>query len=395
MRQDRIYIGFLVFSMLAFVFSEWMKPKDINWSNDFTRTKSIPFATKILYNELETLFPNQDVLQNNEAMYYAEGLGDYDTNWLLVNSSIVLDEYETNIFLDKVSNGAHVFIAGILSGKIADTLNLEYESYIGQLDSLIRRDSLGLHLKSNQLGINKSWKHEPDATYQYFTSFDSTDTQILGFWGDDQPNFIRTDFGEGSIYLHSNPHLFTNYYLREPEYARYAFMALSHLPVKETVWDAYYKDGRPKALGPLAVILSTENLKQAWQLALVALFLFIIFKARRRQRVIPIIKALGNSTLEFTQTIGQLYLEQGSHQQILAKKVQFFLDYVKTHLRLDTTEINDQFKIDLSTRSGIPKNDIFKLFDLIELTSSASKISATQLKQVTDQIDHFYKQSQR
>lgn len=395
MRQDRIYIGFLMLSILAFIFSEWVKPKDIDWSNDFTRNKSIPFATKILYNELETLFPGQSILQNEESIYYADGIGDYHTNWLLINSSIGLDEYETNILLDKIADGAHVFIAGILSGELADTLNLEYDSYIGQLDSLIRRDSLALHLESSELGIHKSWKHEPDATYQYFTSYDSAHTEVLGFWGYDQPNFIRIDFGEGTIYLHTNPHLFTNYYLREPKYARYAFMALSHLPVKKTVWDAYYKDGRPKALGPLAVILSTENLKQAWQLALVALFLFMIFKARRRQRVIPIIKAPENSTLEFTQTIGQLYLEQGSHQQILAKKVQFFLDYVKKHLRLDTTEINDRFKIDLSTRSGIPKNDIFKLFDLIELTSSASKISATQLKQVTDQIDHFYKQSQR
>ena len=395
MKKDRIYIAFLIVSILAFIISEWMKPKEIDWSNDFTRNKSIPFATEILYDELNTLFPNQESIRNEESLYYAEELADQTSNWIFINSSITVDGFESKVILDKVAKGANVFIAGELSGKMADTLNVDYGSFYGRLDSLIRRDSLTVHLESDELAISQSWKHEPDATYEYFSSYDSANTEVLGFWGIEEPNFIRTNFGEGAIYLHSNPHLFTNYYLREPQYATYAFSVLSHLPEKETVWDSYYKDGRPTAAGPLSVILSTENLKQAWQLSLVALFLFMIFKARRRQRVIPIIKAPENSTLEFTKTIGMLYLEQGSHQQILTKKVQFFLDYIKTHLRLDTSSINDQLKTDLASRSGIPKQDILKLFDLIDLTSNNSKISAGQLKQVTDHIDQFYKQSQR
>ena len=395
MRKDRVYIGFLMLAILAFIFSEIMKPEEVDWSNDFTRDKTIPFATKILYNELETLFPEQSILLNDEDLYYAEEMGSKTANWLFINSGLYMDEFETDILLDKVAKGADVFVAGMLSGFIADTLNLDYGSYLGSLDSLISRDSLSLHLKSDELGITQTWKHEPDATYDFFTSYDTLNTQILGFWGAKQPNFIRTEFGNGSIYLHTNPHLFTNYYLREPDYATYAFAILSHLPVRETVWDSYYKDGKPRGSSPLSVILNIENLKQAWQLALLSLFLFMIFKARRRQRVIPILKTPENSTLEFTQTIGMLYLEQGSHQQMLAKKVQFFLDYIKTNLRLDTTSINERFKIDLSMRSGVPKNDILKLFDLIDLTTNTKKLTGAQLKQVTDSIDQFYKQSQR
>ena len=395
MKQDRIYIAFLFFAILAFVISELMKPEPVDWSNDFTRSKPIPFATKILFDEIDTLFPNQEIIRNEESIYYADVLAEPQSNWIFINSSITLDEFETEILLEKVASGANIFIGGAVSGKIADTLNVEYESYYGNLDSLIRRDSLVLNIESSEFSLTQSWKHDPDATYSFFTSYDSSRTEVLGFWSAEQPNFLRTDFKKGAFYLHSNPYLFTNYYLREPDYAKYAFTVLSHLPEKETVWDSYYKDGRPTASGPLAVLLNTEYLKQAWQLFVVALFLFMMFKARRRQRIIPIINAPENSTLEFTQTIGQLYLEQGSHQQILTKKVQFFLDYIKSHLRLDTSDIDDRFKVDLASRSGIPQQNIFKLFDLIDLTGNSTRISAKQLKQVTDSIDQFYKQSQR
>ena len=121
----------------------------------------------------------------------------------------------------------------------------------------------------------------------------------------------------------------------------------------------------------------------------------MIFKAKRKQRVIPIIKSPENSTLNFTKTVGMLYLEQGTHSNILDKKIQFFFDYLKTHLRMDVNQIDDKFNIDLASRSGIDETEVNKLFDLIELTKHSTKISDTELKLVTDSIDNFYKNTQR
>ena len=218
---------------------------------------------------------------------------------------------------------------------------------------------------------------------------------MLGNWNQNQVNFIKISWGKGNFYLNSTPHLFTNYYLRKPEQAKYAFTALSYLPIQNTVWDGYYKSGRNVAGTPLSIVLSTDGLKQAWYLALITLLLFMIFKARREQRIIPIIQPPKNSSIQFAETIGELYLEQGSHSEILEKKLKFFYEYIINHLRLNPSTIDMKFKTALSQRSGIEKQEILKLFDLIELSGSSQKVSQTQLTLITKKIDEFYKKSQR
>lgn len=395
MKKDRIYIVFLIFSMLIFIVSEYMKPKEVDWSEDYTRTRTIPYSTKILYDELDTLFPGKDILLNEENLYYFDFQENESNNWIFINSGFEFDQVETELILDNVHRGDHVFIAGLINGMLADTLDVSYRYHYNLFDSTLAMDSIKVSVNSSILQVQNQWVHDPEFTFNYFDSYDTSKTTVVGSWENNLVNFIRIEWGNGALYLNSNPKLFTNYYLREPEYARYAFTTLSHLPVRSTVWDAYDKNGRTGGGTPLNVILNTRYLRQAWLLAVISVVLFMIFKARRRQRIIPVISPPVNSTLEFTSTIGKLYLEQGNHKKILDKKVQFFMDYIKNHLRMDPTEIDEQFKINLSLRSGIPKAKIFKLLEVIEITQLSKKITDAQLKEVTDRIDQFYKESKR
>ena len=395
MKNDRIYIAFLVLSIVIYVAVEISKPKPVDWSNDFTRNKSIPFATEILFNEIETLFPNEEITFNEESVYLYNPNLSKNQNWIFINSAFSFDEQEMYQLLDHAYYGDHIFIAGVLSGSLADTLNLEYDYYYAFFDSTFTQDSISLGINSEILGLSDTWSYDSDDTYYHIISYDSSSTTELGKWDNGHLNFIKTDFGKGSIYINSSPRLFTNYFLRNPEQAGYAFTALSHLPVQNTVWDIYYKDGKPTTGTPLYVILNTEYLNYAWYTALISLFLFMIFRAKRKQRIIPIIKPLANSTLEFTTTIGNLYQEQGSHKDILDKKVQFLFEYISSHLRLDISTVNEQLRIDVASRSGVDQQTVMKLFDTIEFTQHSQKISDRDLKLVTDQIDQFYKHSQR
>lgn len=395
MKRERIYITFLILSILLYISVEIMKPKPVNWSPDFTKNKSIPYATEILYGELETLFPDSELNENLNTLYSFEEGKAGQKNWIFVNNQFFFDKLESEILLDQISLGDQIFIAGPIEGFLADTLNIEYNSYYALFDSTILKDSMALSMKSVALNLDKKWNYNSDATFDYFVSYDSSITKELGSWEKEQTNFIVMEIGNGKLFLNSTPRLFTNYFLRNPKQATYAYSALSHLPIQKTIWDEYYKAGKTVAGTPMSVILNTESLKQAWYIALFALLLFMIFRAKRKQRIIPILKSPENSTLTFTETIGSLYLEQGSHKEILEKKIHFFYDYIKTHLRLDTSEIDEKFKIDLAYRSGIAQNEVLKLFDLLELTKNSKKISDSELKTVTDSIDQFYKTTQR
>jgi hypothetical protein len=378
------------------VIVEILKPKPVDWSDDFTSTSSIPYGTEILYNQLNTLFPDSDIKMNTRTLYEFYDIEDLSQrNWVFINDNIVLDPLETEELLYSVRNGNNVFISGVIEGKLADTLNLDYSFYFPLLDSLSEAGKQTVSFTDPFINKENDWTHTIKTDFFYFDSYDTSKTEVLGNWNNERVNFIKIPWGDGTFYLNSTPHLFTNYYLRNPEQATYAFTALSYLPVQNTVWDTYYKTGREVAGTPMNIILSTNGLKHGWYLAIITLILFMIFKAKREQRVIPIIEPPKNSSINFAETIGELYLEQGSHNEILDKKLKFFYEYISNNLKLDTSNIDLKFKTDLSTRSGIEKQEIIKLFDLIELSGSSQKVSQTQLTLITEKIDEFYKKSQR
>lgn len=396
MRKDRIYIGFLVFAILLYAVTEFLKPKPLDWSPDFTQNSSIPFGAEIIHDNLEVLFPDKNISFNNRTLYNfdIEATSSQPKNWIFINNQFGFDPLETERLIERASQGDQIFISGLIAGKLADTLNLEFEYYFSLLDSVTKAGNQSVSFKNNSLNF-ENWKYSTKTNIYHITSFDTAHTEVLGYWNKDQVNFIKTTIGDGAFYINSTPHLFTNYYLRNPELATYAFTALSFLPVEETIWDSYYKAGRKVAGTPMAIILRTDGLKDAWYLAICTLLLFMIFKAKREQRIIPIIESPQNSSIKFAETIGELYMEQGSNREILDKKLAFFYEYVTTHLQLNTSTKDSTFKTDLAFRSGIEKQKVLALFDLIELSETSEKISLNELKLITSKIDEFYKNTQR
>jgi len=396
MRKDKFYIAFLIFAVILYAAVEILKPKPVNWSNDFTRSSSIPYGAEILYNELNVLFPNSDIDLNTRSVYSF-----YDThsalprNWIFINDQLQFDPLEAEELLYSAEQGGQVFLSGIVTGKLADTLNLEYDYYYSLFDSVSDEEKQTVTLSDPSFNNKNDWHYSKKTSFYHIISYDSSKTEELGYWNNDQLNFVRIKWGQGFIYLNSTPHLYSNYYLRDPELATYAFTTLSYLPIQETIWDSYYKSGRKVAGTPMSVVISTDGLKHGWYLGIITLLLFMIFKAKREQRIIPIIDSPKNSSIQFAETIGELYLEQGSHKDILDKKLKFFYEYINQHLRLDVSNTDEKFKTDLAFRSGIEKQEILKLFDLIELSGLSDNVSQNELKLITEKIDEFYKQSQR
>ena len=117
MRKDRLYIVFLVLSVVIYAVAEMAKPEPVNWSPDFTKNKFIPYSSKILYEELDAVFPYSQILENNSNLFDTrEGLNGEAKNRVFINSSFGFDEYETEVLLQETSEGDHVFITGVTGG---------------------------------------------------------------------------------------------------------------------------------------------------------------------------------------------------------------------------------------------------------------------------------------
>ena len=137
--------------------------------------------------------------------------------------------------------------------------------------------------------------------------------------------------------------------------------------------------------------MSQPALKWAYFITITALLIYLIFEGKRRQRVIPTIKFTQNTSLQFVETIGSLYHNQKDHKSIAEKKITHLLAYIRTKFYLKTTEIDQEFRNELSYKSGMSIQEINDLFEYISFVQNNEYIAENQLITLNEQVENFYK----
>ncbi len=383
-RRSKIILGIFGLVLLGIIITEVVRPKPINWRASYTSTDKIPFGCYVLFNELQNLFPNNTVKSTTKSPYevLTERPSGKKSNYIFINDGVDFDEEETNELLDYVSEGNDVFIASTYFGYyLSDTLNIGIDSNYG-----VAEDSMEVTL-TNRKFKSKKFYYSRGVNMTRFNSVDTANTTALGYlrfgWADDQeldfgiladperykeivqkPNFIKTKFGKGNFYLSTTPQAYTNYYLLGDNQA-YAAHTLSYLKDGEVYWDNYEKSGRVVIDSPLRFVLNQASLKWAYYLTMVGLLIFVIFRAKREQRIIPVITPLENSSIEFARTVGSLYFQHKDYSNLIAKKLNYFLEYIRSNFYIDTTVINEKTARDLAAKSGKSLTETKELIDWI------------------------------
>ena len=210
-----------------------------------------------------------------------------------------------------------------------------------------------------------------------------------------QLSFIKVPFGEGNIFLHLEPKAFTNYNLLKEERYKYAEGIMSYLPDNNIYFDSYSKiqtgyDGDVEKESNLGWFLEQLSFKWAWYTALIFSLLFIIFNAKRRQRIIKIIKPLQNTTIAFVKTISNLYYETQDHKNLIDKKINYFLEKIRTDFNIDTAILNEEFVQKLASKTGKKKEEVKKLIDLINWLRSKNEFFEENLIKLNRELEVFY-----
>lgn len=398
-KKERTYYIILGVLIILFVAFEILKPKPLDWTESFSAEDKIPYGGYLIHEMLPYTFSEESITTNSAPIFeYADTLN-ANKNWIFINTSFNFDPWESKILLSKAEQGADIFMAAREFGQFfTDTLDLttSLNNPFLQAGNILSDDTVTVNFTNLRLERDGGFPYYRSTTETFFSNVDSSlKVTRLGINQQGNTNFLRIEWGEGNIYLHSNPSLFTNYFVRDETGADYALIALSYLPERSTIWDEYYKDVRTGNNSVVQYVVSEDHLRWAWFLTLSGVVLFMIFRAKRSQRIIPKVEPPKNSSIEFAKTIGDLYLEKGDHKLIADKKIRFFFDYIRTNLSLDTDDIDEQVKKDISLRSGIEETEVHSLFDLIDLLSTKEQITQKELKLLTERIDEFYKQSQR
>ena len=130
-------------------------------------------------------------------------------------------------------------------------------------------------------------------------------------------------------------------------------------------------------------------LRWAFILLLLAGCLYLIFRSKREQRAIPVVRPPENKTLEFVSVVASLYYKQGEHGVIARKRIDYFLQEVRYVYRLEAKELDDEFIRLLSERSGVKEERVTETVNLIKSIRNGGTVSGRQLQRLMKCMEYF------
>src|SRR5690606_6123684 len=112
-------------------------------------------------------------------------------------------------------------------------------------------------------------------------------------------------------------------------------------------------------------VLSQVPLRWAYYLLVVSILLFVFFRAKRKQRIIPVLEPLKNTSVAFAKTIGSLYYEHRDYSNVIRKKIVYFLEQIRATYYLDTDKLDVTFAKKLAAKSNRPLEQVVQLVETI------------------------------
>ncbi|RIA09146.1 hypothetical protein OE09_0975 [Flavobacteriaceae bacterium MAR_2010_72] len=400
MKKSGVIIGVIIVVVIALAFTlDYNRNKVIDWTESYNEKSNKPYGISVLYKELPKLFKGhkmRTVYHTPSNYLYAnseDGYGDHVAfgSYLIIGNSDYLEYDDILELLRFTSTGNTLFISDYdLPKKLLDTLNIAIDSF-ENIDSIANLQFNYRGLEEQHTQIDRSFKSS------YFSKYSGENYQSLGYLKNDRSlsNFLEVPFEDGYIYLHLEPKVFTNYNLLKNGHYTYVEGVLSYLPDDNLYfdsftkyYDSYYGDVQEKS--DLSWFLEQTSFKWAWYTALILTLLFIIFNARRRQRVINIIKPLENTTVGFVKTISNLYFETQDHKNLIDKKIIYFLEKIRTDYHMDTSILNEEFISTLASKSGKKTETVKKLINFIKWLRTKNDFFEDNLIKLNKHIEDFY-----
>ncbi len=378
---------------------DYSNNRTVDWEESYNEKSNKPYGVSVFYKELSKLFDGQKmktIYYTPYNYFYANSKGGYgdhvaEGNYILIGNSDYLEIGDVKELLLFAGRGNTVFMSDdSFPQTLLDTLNLTVE-VVQNTDSIALLNFNNSNLQSKNTTIDKS---ESSA---YFSKFEADNYKALGHVNGylNFTNFLEIPFEDGKIYLHLEPKVFTNYNILKDQRYLYTEGVLSYLPNQTIYFDSYTKFfdsyyGNAEEKSNLSWFLQQQSFKWAWYLALILTFLFIIFNAKRRQRIIPIVEPLENTTVGFVKTISNLYYETQDHKNLIDKKIIYFLEKIRSDYNLETTNLNEEFINKLSQKSGKKKDSVKKTINFINWLRTKNELFEENLLKLNKHIEEFY-----
>lgn len=388
-----------------------------SWEKKYKSDEKNPFDTYLIH---ELLFNKFNKNLNRDYKLISDSsvkeFNDANLNYVFIGRQLFQDSAEQSNLLAFVAQGNTAFIsAAYIPQLLYEFQFTKDETYEDSIEGELYIDQFRAELFSS---INIKIDNKPDSlrfpsvynnkihkeTFAHFeTKYGFNDrTKVLGRFNNNLVNFVSYQYGKGKLLIHTTPQTFTNYALSKEENLAYADFVFSHLdPDKGIFWDEYNKtyhfnyknrQHQTEEESPLRYILSQPSLRYAWYLALLLLILYMIFVGKRRQRPIPVLEKIQNTSLEFIKTVGKLYYTERDHRGICMHKMKLFNNFLRARYNINANTITDELKERIALVSGVGMDNVNKIYSGYFWVEKQIEIKDSDLIDFIAAINNFYKQ---
>jgi hypothetical protein len=387
-----------------------------DWSEHYDPNKKSPYGTYMLKELLDTAGLFGNFLQLNVPLEASlEDEEDVNDIYFFVGNTNFLPDSSAEYLMDFVESGNTAFIStrSFPYRMVDELFTGPYEEF----ESILTEDTVqylkfthsDLSAKRykfesiyNNQKVKREWMYfEPD---NFRLPYSETSI-VLGKNTKDKWNFVKIRYGDGYLFLHSTPYCFTNISIMKRDGFQYAERVLEHIPPGRVQWDKYNLEyhssnnsgdqddsgGGEDKRSPLEFILRHPPLVWALLLLLVGGVLYIFFKGKRMQEIIPAAELKENTSLRYVNTLSSLYMQQGSHSKLIQLKEKTFLNFIAERYYITTSQVDSAFIKKVAIKSQIEEEKIKEIFSLFIHLNKVMEVTDDSLIDLHKKIEYFYK----
>ncbi len=405
MKGKIVYIiGILLLFLVLFLFNENSDRKRyFDWNPTYRQWDKNPFGGSVFDGMLEASWKGEYIHSYKNISRLIEEGKLTDQNVLVIAEGFSTWDSELETFLDYVAEGHKIMIVSSwFDDLLQDTLCFQTSSDGWFAPWMVEMNTDTLKEKRNLSlcvpGVDEIKYAFPRLTCSsYFDSIPDIDARIISLNDSNQIVAFRTFVGKGEIILCSTPMLFTNYGILSDN-NEYIWTLLSYLKGADLLRTEYYQVGNEEeSQSPFRYLLQHRSLRWALYLSLLTILLFIIFTAKRKQRVIPVVKDPENHLLHFVRSIAALYLKKSDNTDILQKKYLIFAEQLLKDYHVDI--INKPHDLQLfdavALKTGNELRTIRALFNGLDKIDSDFEITDKELMELVVQMDRIVRKTSK
>ena len=345
----------LLISVLIVLFGACTKTsRVVDWSPYYKIEYTEPYGLYVFNEEIEKIKPGFKKIERFKRGVQSSFRKELDETlsrtqhapktYVYIDESNKMNQLSRESIKELAYHGNHVFIA---------THNFEFEEFNNHFAFdylndfwLYKNEKKELFFEVGERAVKAS--SDRIRGLEYFEIKDDTWAIPLGYYrhgenDEKKCNFIALKYGDGIIFMHTNPEVFTNYFLLKNENSLYTQELLSHWTFREIKWFVNYDYEFDENYGILTYMLSQPGLKMAWYLLWILLLIAVFTYAKRTQRIIPVVLPKKNFSVAYAKRLAEFHLLQKNYHGLIDKQIVVLLDKLRNEYRMDTSQFDDHF----------------------------------------------------